>query len=409
MDAQRPRPVVLWPNSGTLKARLIHIFLDGIEQSPYLQLITDWRKAQPDATWIVDVTKDGNEAIQMITTVAQERKSYHTSNYNFKDWRIVLVDYGDFALPKRFWLNALAVLARAGLEPKNIDIYIRSIAKGRKWNEETQWIEVGTKLDASLALPYHHAPFTVRTDTIQQLQAYLRGLPHPLELSGPMEQSLERAVDVTHLWPADQNGNQNNNNGQKVGNAQSGRLRFRVSQWIQTWGVQHGWKAMVGLAGVQTAHRGRLQAASMAYLAALTGTKIMVVTQRDPYEDHYRLMEALAASGACVFSDYMHGLPAGLENGTSIIVFTSPQELQSLIVYYLHPNHQAERLEIARRGREVAMTRHRSWHRMEEMVFCGRVPSTCSRRRQPPTTLQDFVAKCPWTVNATEAVPSLWR
>ena len=107
-------------------------------------------------------------------------------------------------------------------------------------------------------------------------------------------------------------------------------------------------------------------------LKILTWKRFCII--RDGWEDHYRLFEALV-SGACVFQDYMIGLPHGLENGTSIVMFRNPSELESLLSYYL--SHEEERQAIARGGRDVAMSHHRSWHRLEQLVF-GKALSSCS-------------------------------
>jgi spore maturation protein CgeB len=77
-------------------------------------------------------------------------------------------------------------------------------------------------------------------------------------------------------------------------------------------------------------------------------------------------MEGLI-SGALVMTDPMHPLPLHLENGTSLVVFESLAQLQDLVLYYL--DHPQERMEIARRGRFVALNYHRSWHIMERMIL----------------------------------------
>ena len=89
-------------------------------------------------------------------------------------------------------------------------------------------------------------------------------------------------------------------------------------------------------------------------------------------------------------TDRMLSLPQGLENGTSVVEYTSADDLKSKLLYYL--NHEEERIEIAQEGRRVAMTRHRTWHRMEEIVF-GRVVSDCSSLGRE---------ECPWIVHAND-------
>jgi spore maturation protein CgeB len=102
------------------------------------------------------------------------------------------------------------------------------------------------------------------------------------------------------------------------------------------------------------------------------------VTQRDKWEDHYRLFEALV-TGPFVITDRVLSLPQGLQNGTSVIECTSAEDLRSKIIYFLA--HPEERLAIARHDRFVAMTRHRSWHRIEEIIF-GSSVTQCSEKRE---------------------------
>ena len=128
------------------------------------------------------------------------------------------------------------------------------------------------------------------------------------------------------------------------------------------------------------------------YIDGMLQTKILVVTQRDYWEDHYRLFEALI-SGAMVMTDRMLSLPAGLENGTSLIEFISEEDLRAKIHYYLQ--NTEKRLEIAREGRLVSMTKHRSWHRIEEIIF-GEALSKC---RQPS---DEKKSPCPWVVHGNE-------
>jgi glycosyltransferase involved in cell wall biosynthesis len=98
----------------------------------------------------------------------------------------------------------------------------------------------------------------------------------------------------------------------------------------------------------------------------LLQSKIVVVAQRDEWEDHYRLYESLA-SGALVLTDPMLALPEGLVNGTNLLVYDTLQDLERLLTYYL--KHDEERQEIAKRGFSMVMGRHRSWHRMEQILF----------------------------------------
>jgi glycosyltransferase involved in cell wall biosynthesis len=221
-----------------------------------------------------------------------------------------------------------------------------------------------------------HSPLIVRTDTVNSLQDVLKekyGMP----LAGPIE-TIEREVDVSHFWPSD---------GVGVGQVESA-LRHRVSAIIQKMGEKDNIKVYVGLAG-DAARTGR-RGVKSAYIEGLLNTKIVIVTQRDRWEDHYRLFEALA-TGPLVITDRMLSLPQGLQNGTSVIECTSAEDLRSKILYYLA--HPKERLAIAKRGRSVAMTRHRTWHRIEEIIF-GSPLTKCSENAGSP---------CPYIVHANES------
>lgn len=150
-------------------------------------------------------------------------------------------------------------------------------------------------------------------------------------------------------------------------------------------------QVFVGLAG-NKAETGRRQVQS-AYIDTMLDSKITVVTQRDGWEDHYRLFEALI-TGTMVITDKMLSLPGGYKNGTNIIECTSVDDLRSKVLYYLA--HSDERIEIARQGRWLAMSRHRSWHRMEEIVFG--VPLTICEQAKGGGSA------CPFIVHANEAI-----
>jgi hypothetical protein len=163
---------------------------------------------------------------------------------------------------------------------------------------------------------------------------------------------------------------------------------------------QQHWQFHIGVQGNNHA-QGRKQA-SPDYVAALMATQIVVVAQRDEWEDHYRLLEGMVA-GAMVLTDTVLGLPAGLVHGESVILYTSAQDLRDKIHYYLDPAHAWERLAIAKQGRRIAMSRHRSWHHMEEIVF-GRPLTMCSNIDQADDQkrLGRTGSQCPYVVNADE-------
>ena len=108
---------------------------------------------------------------------------------------------------------------------------------------------------------------------------------------------------------------------------------------------------------------------SSVHVATLASSKIVVVTQADEYEDHdTRLLEALG-SGAMVLCDRMIAAPSGLVHKTNIVFFESASKLDQYVQYYLDPENDMQRQEIARHGVEYALGRHRSWHVLEALLF----------------------------------------
>ena len=174
----------------------------------------------------------------------------------------------------------------------------------------------------------------------------------------------------------------------KLTSQSSVRLQNGVSELLVDLGKKHNWTNFVGLAG--NAHREGRREVSDDCIEAMLDAEIVVPAQRDMWEDHCRLMEGLM-SGSMVLHDFMHGLPQGLENGTSVVECTSPEDSESLLQHCLE--HDEERMEIGRRGREVAMQRHRTWHRIQEVDF-GEIISTCESK--PPG------GHCPYIMHANE-------
>jgi len=296
-------------------------------------------------------------------------------------WPIYIVDWTDGPTPQK----CPEIEQEVG--PEFVKYTHRSIVTGRRFSEIDDWVHFGRIIPAIVGnRTYRHTPLIVRTDTVENLYNVLkeRGIK---TLNYPIE-TLERPVDVTHLWPLDLKG---------VGDVES-RLRTKVSQIVDSMGKEHSdLNVYVGLAG-KAAREGR-RGTNSAYIEALLQTKILIVTQRDGWvsylffgssnvckaqpsnyffiskiqEDHYRLFEALV-NGPMVLADKMLSLPKGLENGKSLVEFASEDDLRAKILYY--SKHHEERIAIAREGRRIAMDRHRSWHRMEEVIF-GDILTRC--------------------------------
>eukprot|EP00529_Nitzschia_sp_RCC80_P009477 CAMPEP_0113471536 /NCGR_PEP_ID=MMETSP0014_2-20120614/17026_1 /TAXON_ID=2857 /ORGANISM="Nitzschia sp." /LENGTH=804 /DNA_ID=CAMNT_0000364169 /DNA_START=225 /DNA_END=2641 /DNA_ORIENTATION=- /assembly_acc=CAM_ASM_000159 len=264
----------------------------------------------------------------------------------------------------------------------------------------------------------------------------------PLSVSLDLTTLTDRPIDVSHFWPcpnattfigktltlssynttpAVDRGGRNHHNS---------RLRDAVSCAILEWaqdrnrnnsvndnnnGINidndsnnndNNVNVLVGLAGkANTAGRNDAQ---KPYARALLQTKIVVVAQKDDWEDHYRLMEALT-SGALVFSDRMLAPPVGTEHGVNIVFYDSVPDLLVKLDYYLFDsgdgigggrvlgdrgrpgfNIQQRREEMARHGRYVALTRHQSRHIMERALMPEREDVEQSSRINDERTIRNW-------------------
>jgi hypothetical protein len=371
----RPISVFGWsnPRETTKTAVRKHLMENGIAESPHLTLVKKEEMLNMNImsqfAWVADASVVRNWTQwcdDLLQDLSELRQQYYTQKHSTNiSWPVYIVDYKDSAR-----ILTCPEVESFMASPNFVQYSTRSIAKNRQWLSEQTWVHVGNKMglttrdNSGKTTTFLHTPMMVRTDTVQTMQSVLH-FQHSLTLADPIETVVNRSLDVVHFWPLDGKSG--------VGEKQS-KLRTRVSEIVQDMGQRHNLNTFVGLQG-KTSRTGR-QTVATSYVETLLASKIVVVTQRDGWEDHYRLFEALI-SGACVLSDFMYGLPAGLINGTSVVLYSSAPELQSQLLYYLE--HVNERLAIAGEGRRVAMTRHRTWHRMEEIIF-GRVLSTCSNR-----------------------------
>lgn len=365
-------PVVVWPylEFGVGNAVSQHLEENGVNESTYLELSDDMWNFDPNVVWVGDIgygPKEWCDSYHKKVVEAIEKRSQLGLTLQ---WPVFIVDWGDGDTKRR------CKHIEDELGPEFVQYSKRSLVTGRKWNDKADWVKVGHRSNDN-DVSYRPMPYFVRTDTIETMQDALRE-QHNMTLASPIEM-LDRKTDVSHFWPVDLKG---------VGGVHS-KLRQKVSRIIVEMGDSSNLNVFVGLAG--SAHKEGRRGVQSVYIEAMLETKIIVVTQRDNWEDHYRLFEALI-SGAMVMTDRMLLLPQGLDNGTSVIEFDSADDLRSKIMYFT--SHQEERLAIARKGREVSMNQHRSWHRIEEVIF-GKAISGCSRKK--------LASGCPWIVHASEA------
>lgn len=375
LPSSSPVVVLPWLDSGW--SRILHYghyLIDGLNESKVLHHTTTMFDVSPQVVWMCDIGPPaykvwwGEEGAchqlkLQIQRVQQVRRTLGIAMH----WPVYLIHFGDWPGEER--CEDIEALMPPGL----VKYARRSLVMGRQWNGSAQAIVPGALVRANRLMV--HAPLTVRTDIVRDMaaclnEAYNASLEYPLE-------NLKRAIDVAHFWPVAKP--------KTFGlDPFASRLRATVSIYLSGWGKNTTYNIFIGVVGQP--HKEGRASPQRAYIEKMLGTKIIVLTQKDKWEDHFRLMEALV-SGAMVIQDQMLLLPDGLKNGTHMIEFQGIEELPSLLDYYL--NNEQERLEIAHRGRELAMTKHRGWHRMESIVF-GKSASVC--REGKPTS------SCPYYV-----------
>jgi hypothetical protein len=191
----------------------------------------------------------------------------------------------------------------------------------------------------------------------------------------------DRELDVAHFW-------------RDGDNSHYGFLRRKVASTITALNgtTVHGHRVRWLVKGIYNSRTPEeLSNIQSEYVRLLLVSKIVVVAQKDEWEDHTILMEALS-SGALVMTDTMLAAPWGLKNRSNVVMYDSPASLENLVRYYLHPQNEKRRLAIAQKGWEHAMTEHRSWTRMETLLF-GKTYTESKKQRAPsrehkPPTIQ---------------------
>ncbi|KAG7357427.1 glycosyl transferase group 1 protein [Nitzschia inconspicua] len=232
----------------------------------------------------------------------------------------------------------------------------RSIVQGRYYNYDTNEMYLGQIVSPlewhpnGEASPILYSPLILRETFVNAILNVTQGIK---------VENMNRSIDVGAFWT---NGDYSHYSS----------YRRDITKVVKT--LHHSkinsqvlMENEVGLAytDIKGYVLGNIQAK---YVEKILSCKIVVVTQRDEWEDQYRLMESLA-SGALVMTDDMLAMPDGLIDKVNVIVYDSPTSLKTLIRYYLHPDNEAERKRIALEGYKLVMGRHRCWHRLEELVF----------------------------------------
>tara|TARA_E500000178_G_scaffold246615_1_gene243223 strand:- start:9407 stop:9847 length:441 start_codon:yes stop_codon:yes gene_type:complete len=107
---------------------------------------------------------------------------------------------------------------------------------------------------------------------------------------------------------------------------------------------------------------------SIEYFKILKTSKIIVTANPSNWEGDFRLWEALLM-GNLVLCDKML-LPSKikypLENIKHLVYYSSSQELEYLINYYM--NNENERIKIGKEGREYVLKYHKFSDRVDEVI-----------------------------------------
>eukprot|EP00934_Nitzschia_sp_Nitz4_P007197 Nitzschia sp. Nitz4//scaffold3_size479765//127406//128890//NITZ4_000055-RA/size479765-processed-gene-0.66-mRNA-1//1//CDS//3329550623//7187//frame0 len=322
--------------------------------------------------WLVDGTRVAKLKRQFLLDLLHaERPS----------WKVLLVDFSDIFPHQWRHYQKLGIRGRV-----HVRLAVRSITEGRHYianknssiidnsvDNKTMQSDTPVLLDVPVVAygsishnvrtaggPTIHYPYAVRNDLVaameQERMMHNTGDSSSSSMIDVTNPKWDRPIDVSHLWEI---------------SVKEGKSRYRndVSRLIRSWnGRLHNdgrsWKTSIEEQG-ERRHVGRNNA-ERGYVRALLRSKIVVVVQRDDWEDHYRLFEALV-SGALVIHDKMLAPPKGLCHGENIVFFETLRELELAVKFYLE--NQDQRLRIAKKGSELALGRHRSWHRVEELVF----------------------------------------
>lgn len=354
--------------------------VDGIERSSYLKLVSveqydRWRFTsyvinQLDALhpviYIADV-----ESMSMDCHVLHALVKHNYLQYNETVPKaLVVMDYS--GSPERLHCPSLETL----IPRTSIRLTRRNIVERRHWDRHQQWIEVGDLAPNDGILlsggPILHSPHVLRSEFVSLLQETLAGITNQEDKNKKIVHR-KRSKDLIHSWRPDDYSHYS-------------FFRRQVSEIVasldRVYSRSREIHAVVNVSGkVERLEQNMIDAK---YVDRLLSAKVVVVAQRDEWEGHYRLWEALA-SGALVLTDDTLALPEGLVNGTSIVVYDSAESLREHLLHYLSNKNDKQRVRIAQQGFDIAMGRHQSWHRLEEILFGQALTQVDKPYEAPPS------------------------
>lgn len=360
----RRRKVFVFPPNLTDGDEPKHIFFDGIAQSTRLDLSLDLCDRNV-VDWVVDINRCTEDQLK---TAMRQRTSAPEGSGERDKVSVVLMDWSDFGFEDDD-LEALLLLASHYFGRGNVHYVtrqlmdnrnIQNISNGKEfsdygvrwsWDEEGEKFGLGGRIKA--------ARYPVRSDLVRSISKVSGTIVDGSSASTSAITKRPRSKDVASFWSPD------DVTDPMQWDEVTTELRASVSKLVASLGRGET-RLNVTTAVVGERETVGRNTVDDAYARALLNHKIVVVAQRDGWEGHYRLMEALSG-GALVMSDPMHPFPYLIQDGENIVVYSSLRDLKEKILYYIR--NESERLKIAARGHRVAMNHHRSWHVMERIVL----------------------------------------
>jgi hypothetical protein len=350
------------------------------------------RQYQQNQTWWNTTTSSSTSATSTASDGNGNSHTHHATPKISRPWiKVVFLDFRDRHCSLCGRQKAVEGL-KALLGAHNVRLVQQQWQQGRHWSPINMFPTTGQLIPRGRdgpswcldPYPVLQIPYTVRSDYAEAVQEvytkYLSNADTGTLADKKNHPTITpcdtiRPRDVAHFWSIQPNEpyaelrNEVTKVVLSLNNSTTTTTNATTTNQIQNHTRQRTPLQVLGDVVSANGSKGRTTAQA-AYVDALLTTKIVVVAQRDAWEDHYRLFEALIG-GALVMTDPMWTLPGGYVHGENIVVYQTLEELRQYLLYYLE--HPEERLEIARKGWQLAKSRHRTYHWMEELFFGKRL------------------------------------
>jgi Glycosyl transferases group 1 len=388
---RHPVQVYFWTGPSNKNSATTKFLLEGIERSQYLKLIhISFRESNGTISSLaVHNDQDRRAPLLWVADIlalehdchALEALLDHAMVVDSKGKRSTRVVWFDYSSSSE---TLICPNFRNQLQQSRTSIPLRiakrNIVYDRVWDAEQSWVRKG-HINQNPGLQFSSGPilyisYPVRESIVTEVAKYIdhQRIQRDLKKLRPVD-SKRILCDVAFFV-------------QEGDAAHYSQLRRSVANTVASLdgmkiGENRTFTTVVKYSGDtdQVAQDGSLVFSK--YIEKMIGTKIIVVAQRDEWEGHFRLMESLA-SGALVFSDEMIVVPDGLIHGKNIIFYNNQESLKSLLLHYLHPDNDKERLSIAKKGWELVLGHHRCWHGVEQIIFGNAMTAVDASYQSPP-------------------------